>query len=196
METIHDPAEALADIRTMMARSSKFLSLSGLAGISAGITALIGAAAAYWELYASNSPDPTLFMLLDAIGVLFCAVACAVFFTRRMARNLGIPAWSNTTKYILDSLLVPLCAGGIFCLLLWNGGYALLIGGVTLLFYGVALINTSKFIAPEVRYFGFLEMVLGLFAIAAPANWLIFWAFGFGAAHIVYGSVVFAKYEK
>ncbi len=193
---MNDPAQALAEIRSMMERSSKFLSLSGLAGISAGITALLGAAAAYWKLGTSDTENVATFLFLDAVAVLVLAIGLAVLFTRRMAKKKGIPAWSNTTKYILEGLLVPLIAGGIFCVILWQSGDPALIGGITLLFYGLALINTSKFTAPEVKYFGFIEIALGSLAAAMTEHWLFIWAFGFGALHIVYGTVVYMKYEK
>ncbi|HET7153671.1 MAG TPA: hypothetical protein VFJ29_07870 [Candidatus Kapabacteria bacterium] len=195
---MNDPAQALAEIRSMMERSSKFLSLSGLAGISAGVAALLGAGAAYWRMQ-SGEADLSTFLLLDAAAVLVLAIGLAVLFTRRMAKKKGIPAWSNTTKYILEGLLIPLSIGGIFCIILWQSGNPVLIGligGATLLFYGLALINTSKFTAPEVRNFGFVETALGLLAAAMPEYWLIIWALGFGVLHIVYGAVVYMKYEK
>ena len=193
---MNEPARALAEIRAMMERSSKFLSLSGLAGISAGVVALLGAGAAYWDMSAYSAGTDAEFLFLDACAVLSLAIGSAVFFTRRMARKQGVPAWSNTTKFILTGLLVPLCAGGVLCLLFWWNGFSILIPGAMLMFYGMALINTSKYTAPEVLYFGVLQTVLGLFAVASPINWIVFWAFGFGAAHIVYGTVVFSKYEK
>jgi hypothetical protein len=196
MNVTNDPAQALADIRSMMERSSKFLSLSGLAGISAGLAALLGAAAAYWKLGTGDTENVANFLFLDAAAVLVLAIGLAAFFTRRMAKKNGIPAWSNTTKYILEGLLVPLIAGGIFCIILWQSSNPSLIGGATLLFYGLALINTSKFTAPEVRNFGFVETALGLLATAMPEHWLFIWAFGFGVLHIVYGAVVYMKYEK
>ncbi len=42
--------EALSDIRSMMEQSSRFISLSGLSGIFAGITALVGAGLAYLRI--------------------------------------------------------------------------------------------------------------------------------------------------
>src|ERR1700759_3425393 len=50
---IHDDLTA---IRSLMERSQKFISLSGLSGILAGIYALIGAAAAYVILYNDAPP--------------------------------------------------------------------------------------------------------------------------------------------
>lgn len=55
----------LAEIRAIMQRSTKFFSLSGLAGVSAGVFALIGAAVVYYQFGFSPDalqyqPDPTL----------------------------------------------------------------------------------------------------------------------------------------
>ena len=44
---MNEHLENLKEIRTLMERSSKFLSLSGLSGISAGIIALVGAFMVY-----------------------------------------------------------------------------------------------------------------------------------------------------
>ena len=46
----YNPLDQLSDIRQLMERSSRFISLSGLSGVFAGIYAIIGAGAAYWYL--------------------------------------------------------------------------------------------------------------------------------------------------
>ena len=47
MKEEKDYIQDISEIRSMMERSSKFLSLSGLAGVMAGIYALVGAFVAY-----------------------------------------------------------------------------------------------------------------------------------------------------
>ena len=46
MNNQNEHLETLSEIRTLMERSSKFLSLSGISGISAGIIAIVGVVAA------------------------------------------------------------------------------------------------------------------------------------------------------
>jgi len=65
-----------------------------------------------------------------------------------------------------------------------------------LIFYGLALINGSKYTVSEVRYLGYLELVLGIVNLWATRYGLYFWAAGFGVLHILYGIVMWNKYER
>jgi hypothetical protein len=113
-----------------------------------------------------------------------------------MARKKQLPVWDHTTKHLLGSLLIPLGTGGIFCFILWYHGLVLLIAPVTLIFYGLALLNSSKFTVPDIRYLALAEIVLGLLATLLLDDWLFIWAIGFGVLHIVYGIFLYVKYEK
>ena len=200
MMQFDDPRRDLIEIRSMMEQSSKFLSLSGLAGVSAGTVALAGAGAAYWQLNqqesAPGNADLAPFFLTDATLVLALAISLAIFFTTRMAKKKGLPIWSGTTRYLLASLLVPLGVGGLFCLIAWHHGLVMLIAPATLIFYGLALLNSTKYTLREVQYLAAAEILLGLLAFLFLDAWLIFWAGGFGILHIVYGVIMYAKYEK
>lgn len=57
-----DPLAQLTEIRAIMERSSRFLSLSGLSGVGAGVVALLGAAAGHFYLQ-SEFPDGYLRLL-------------------------------------------------------------------------------------------------------------------------------------
>ncbi|HEY6191164.1 MAG TPA: hypothetical protein VI215_02435 [Bacteroidota bacterium] len=200
MNQIDGPLKDLSEIRTMMERSSKFLSLSGLAGVSAGAAALAGAAAAYWKLGLpegrGGSAETALFLACDAGIVLIAAIGLAIFFTTRMAKKIGHPVWSGMTKYLLAALLIPLAAGGVVCLAAWSRGWVMGIGPFTLVFYGLALLNCSKYTVREIQYLGIAEIVLGLTGLFFADAWLLLWAAGFGALHIVYGILMYVKYEK
>ena len=97
---------------------------------------------------------------------------------------------------MLTSLCVPLIVGGLFCFILWYHGLVMLIAPTTLIFYGLALLNTSSYTLIEVRYLALAEILLGLLAALMLDSWLVLWAIGFGVLHIVYGTFMYMKYEK
>lgn len=200
--------DTLNDIRNIMNRSSKFISLSGLSGIFAGLTALVGAYFAHQAIekylagnygYGIDGESNIEFQLLK-IGflVLVIALVGGAFFTYRQGKKKGLPIWDNTTKKLLINLAIPLASGGCFVLaLLFNHNNAVgLIGPSTLIFYGLALINASKYTYSDIRFLGICEVVLGIIAMFNIGLGLYFWAFGFGVLHILYGSIMYFKYEK
>ncbi|MFI5171134.1 MAG: hypothetical protein ACHQFW_02030 [Chitinophagales bacterium] len=199
----------IKEIRSMMEKSSRFLSLSGLSGVSAGIVALAGAIMAWW--YIKNNLGSSMysmrnittielkdlvFLLLDAAIVLVLAVALAIYFALRKARIQNLPVWNKAAELTFFNLIIPLIAGGIFCLFLFYYDLYLLIAPATLVFYGLALLNASKFTLHEIRYLGITEIILGLIAMATPGYSLIFWSLGFGVLHIIYGAVMYFRYER
>jgi predicted lysophospholipase L1 biosynthesis ABC-type transport system permease subunit len=209
MEDIKEHLKDIQEIRAMMERNSKFLSLSGLSGVSAGIVALAGAFAAWWYLGKTARYEPLglgahpgspytiyAFFALDAGLVMLFAVGLAAFFSRRMALKKGLPLWTPTSKLLLLNLLIPLAAGGAFCLVLLMHGSIEFIPACMLLFYGMALLNASKFTLPEIRWLGISELILGLACAVWYMHSIYFWALGFGVAHIIYGAVMYYKYER
>ena len=199
--------ETLQDIKRMMERSSRFISLSGLSGVSAGICALIGAWIAYGWLtpYADSDPNgqgdyyqhPLLpRMILLALGVLVAALASSTFFTWRKARRSQLPVWDHASKRLAVNMAIPLAAGGFFVLgLLDHSGWKY-VAPSCLVFYGLALVNASKYTLTDIRYLGLLEIALGCINMYYPHYGLRFWAAGFGALHIVYGLIMWWKYER
>ncbi len=199
--------EALEDIRKMMKDSSKFLSLSGLSGVIAGIYALIGAGAVYQllQLHLNDVPvkyegeiENRLALQISAISVtvLFLSIATAYFLSGKKAKKLHQRLFDHTSKKVFWSMTIPLSAGGIFCLSLLYHHLAFLLPPVMLIFYGLALLNSSKFTMSEIKYLGVLQVALGLVASFIPAQGLLLWALGFGVLHIIYGSIVWNKYER
>lgn len=192
----------------MMERSSRFISLSGLSGISAGIIAIIGAFIGGW--YINNNIDyvegnvarenvrteDVVILLLLAGVILFLAIGAAIYFAIRKARLNNLPIWNKAAELTLVNLLLPLGTGAIFCLILFTYGLYILIAPATLVFYGLALLNASKFTLSEIRYLGVSEIVLGLIAMVIPGYSILFWALGFGLLHIVYGAVMYFRYER
>jgi len=214
-----DPSlETLQDIKNMMNQSSRFISLSGLSGISAGITALAGAWFANGVIQKSGSSsegriaeiksynevadadlvsklsESSLFLI--AVITLVVAIILAVSFTYFRSTKQGIPVWGNAAKRLVWNLALPLFFGFVFLLKLIEAGVYGLIAPGCLIFYGLALVNASKFTLGEIRFLGYAILLLGLINCWLPGYGLYFWAAGFGILHIVYGVIMWNKYER
>lgn len=200
--------DALQDIRKMMQRSSRFISLSGLSGIAAGIWALIGSYFAYdWigkyynsfekQGYTNDSFHAlkwNLFFLAIAVAAL--ALISALYFTWRRAGKNKLPLWDHTSKQLIINTAIPMIAGGLFILAMLQYSEWRFVSPACLVFYGLGLVNGSKYTLSDIRYLGFCEIVLGLINTQFVGYSLYFWAGGFGVLHIIYGFVMWWKYER
>jgi uncharacterized membrane protein len=213
MENTKQHLESLSEIKNLMERSTKFISLSGLSGVVAGITALIGAVFAYLRLdyylgsvslnydtsrtVTIESMNRLTFELIGiALIVLAISLIAGVLLTIRETKKNGQSIWDKNSILLLMNLLIPLGAGGIFSLILIYHNLFILVAPATLIFYGLALVNCSKYTISEIRYLGILEIVLGLISAVFVGKGLFFWAIGFGVLHIIYGTVMHFKYNK
>lgn len=220
MSSQNQTLETIQDIRNMMDRSSRFLSLSGLSGVGAGVCALVGAwfanaviagsdrmkdikGAGIGRQYDSggNGLDVLhsfmghrLFMIAGV--TLISAIVVAVVFTYIRSSKQGVPVWSATAQRLVWNVAVPLVAGGLFLLKLIEAGVYGLIAPGCLIFYGIALINGAKYTIGEIRFLGYAMTALGLINCWFPGYGLYFWAAGFGLLHIIYGVVMWNKYER
>lgn len=210
------PLETLHDIRKMMERSSRFISLSGWSGISAGVCALIGAGFAYQVLrangrysdyvrsegnaYANTGMDFRSYMsntiFIIAVLTFVGAFISAFIFTYIRSRKTNTPIWGTSARRLLVNVAIPMVAGGVFLLKLIEAGNYGLIAPGCLIFYGLALINGSKYTLGEIRYLGYCEVIVGLMSCLFIGWGLYFWAIGFGILHIIYGAVMLNKYER
>jgi hypothetical protein len=210
MENINQPLEDIKTIKKIMEQSSRFLSLSGLSGVSAGIFAIAGAVVAKLIIQgpvinawgysnavhnAGDSRKTILFLLLNATTVLILALSSALFFSYRKARKSGQKIWTPITKRLLLSLAIPLITGGLFVLLTLGHIPGSVLAASTLIFYGLALVNAAKFTFGEIFWLGLFEIATGLICLALPGYVFVFWTFGFGILHIVYGTVMYFKYK-
>lgn len=213
MDNTKQHLDSLSEIKNLMERSSKFISLSGLSGIVAGITALAGATFAYLRLNfylnttsfdryttrAISSTDLTT-LTIELIGiaaaVLIISVSAGILLTIKETKKNKQSIWDKNSKLLLINLLIPLCAGGIFGLILIYHQLFVLVAPITLIFYGLALVNASKYTLNDIKYLGILEIILGLISAVFVGKGLLFWAIGFGILHIVYGTLMHFKYNK
>ena len=201
--------EALQDIRQMMQRSSRFISLSGLSGIAAGIWALVGAyfaydwIAEYYNQYDSNGSfsgqefqQLKLNLFLLAGAVLALALLSAFYFTWRRTKETKVQLWNHTSRQLSINMAIPLVVGGLFILtMLQHNEWRFIVPG-SLIFYGLALVNGSKYTLSDIRYLGISELILGLIATQFIGYGIWFWAVGFGVLHIIYGFIMWWKNER
>lgn len=212
MDKKQDQLAELREIRNLMERSSKFLSLSGIAGVIVGVVAIAGVVAAYAFLglglnepgyyqfsAAQNTAEAVAveaFLFADFMVVLILSLFTGIYFAVRNAKKQGLPVWDATASRLLVNIMIPLAAGGIYCLILFYHGLLAFIAPATLIFYGLALINASKYTINDIRYLGIIEVAVGLMASLFVDYGLLFWAFGFGVLHMVYGIKIYFKHER
>lgn len=216
MDTQHPPLQTIQDIKRMMERSSRFISLSGWSGVAAGICALGGAYAAWARLnafhrimkhtveYGTMIEDDVYaglkqlkydFIWIAAITFV-AAFLSAFFFTWLRSRKNGTPMWDRTVQRLAWNTILPMIVGGLFLYRgIELGQYALVAPGC-LVFYGLALVNASKYTLGEIRYLGYGQLTLGIINLWQLNYGLYFWAAGFGLLHIIYGIVMWYRYER
>jgi len=195
--------EDLASIRSLMERSARFISLSGLSGVFLGLYALAGSAYVYWLLN-TNEGSPVMNeralvtkILLVAALVLASALLTAVLLTyRQMHKHGETPVLNEGAKLLLEHLLVPLAAGGAFTLILVMRAHYEYAAAVSLLFYGLSLVNASKYTFGDIKWLGYIDILLGLCAAVFYEFSILLWAVGFGVLHIIYGIVMHRKYDQ
>ncbi len=210
MENPKEQLEQIKEIRNIMERSSRFISLSGLAGVFAGFFALAGAGAFYvfvntrlnygYSEMARTVPvdisiDFMRFCILDAAAILFLSVVFAIFFTTRNAKSKGQTIWDASARRLIINLAIPLVAGGLYCMFLLKYGWFGLIAPTTLIFYGIALVSASKYTLDEIRWLGISEIILGIIGCYFIGYGITLWALGFGILHIIYGLMMYVRYE-
>ncbi len=192
----------ITEIKDMMNKSSRFFSLSGLSGIMAGVYALIGAAIAYYLVSISGRDylilDGKIFnyILLDLFAVALLSIVTAILLSTRKAKKNNETLWNGASRRLLTAFLIPLITGGIYIAIKIYSNHYGLTGSLMLIFYGLALVNASKYTIGNVKYLGYIEIILGLICAVYPGYGFWFWVFGFGVMHIIYGSLIYLKHDR
>lgn len=205
-----DSLQEVKDIRRLMERSSRFISLSGLSGVAAGTFALIGAWVAryvifkgYYEAY--NDRGFFLKSDFEELKIRILGLSCAVFaaaflsafyFTWRKSSREGRSLWDHTSRRLFWNMVIPLVTGALFILGMLQYDIWSFVAPASLIFYGLALVNASKYTLSDIRYLGYCEIIIGLVNLQFIGYGLYFWAIGFGIMHIIYGVVMWWKYER
>ncbi len=214
MNSNNEHLDALKDIRSMMEKSSRFVSLNGFAGVFVGVFALCGAFAAhlfiqaryhnmyvpYYEYSIDEGGKLNIsflqFFVIDAICVLILSLIAGSWLSIRKAKKDGLKIWDKTAQRLFVNMMIPLVSGGVFCLIMVYHRSVGMVAPAMLIFYGLALVNSSKYTFEEIRVLGIFEISLGLLAAVFIGYGLLFWAIGFGVLHIVYGIIMYFKYER
>lgn len=188
----------LQSIRHLMERSTKFISLSGLSGILAGCYAIIGGCVAKFlmDQYTHDVPLLQVYLILTASLVLIVAIGTAYFLSRKNAKRAGQQVWNPASQGLFRAMLIPLLTGGVFVLIALIKQHYEFIVPAFLIFYGLALVAGGQFTIRDFRALGYIQIGLGLLALFLSGNDLLFWLIGFGFFHLLYGSVMYFKYER
>ena len=202
-----DYLKDISEIKNMMAQSSRFISLSGLSGVLAGLYSIIGAWFAYRTIYFENksigdyknlmiSQESIYKLMFIAISIIISSLLTAIILSYRKACDKNEKIWNSTSKRLIINFLIPLLTGGFFILFLIEKENFELVAPLTLIFYGLGCVNASKYTLGDVRYLGITMIILGLFSTWFLGYGLLFWALGFGVCHIFYGSLMYFKYDR
>ncbi|WP_073370844.1 hypothetical protein [Flavobacterium fluvii] len=197
----------ISEIKNLMDKSSRFISLSGLSGILAGLYCLIGAGLTYKIIYFDTTTlgnygdliitETTLLQLfIIAATVIVLSLVTAIVLSIRKAKKSNDRIWNTSTKRLLINFMIPFLSGGIFILFLIEKEILGLVAPLTLIFYGLACVNASKYTLGDIRYLGISMILLGLLSTWFLGYGLLFWALGFGVCHILYGSIMYYKYDR
>jgi hypothetical protein len=210
MENKIDYSDDIKTIKKIMEESSRFLSLSGLSGLFAGLLAILGGSIAQFVIFGSKSfffdenlsslsvqetSSLKIKLMTDAVLVLFFALAGSLYFSYRQARRKGQKIWTPVSRRLLLSLIIPLIAGAFFIMIFYLESQWQLIVPAMLIFYGLALISAGKFTYSEVFYLGLAELLTGFSAAIFQGSAIFFWILGFGFFNLAYGLIMYRKYE-
>ena len=205
MKSEQEYLQDLKDIRQLMERSSRFVSLSGLSGILAGIYAIICASIAYFYIYTDidkfprvlyDNPTTRTNLLILGISTLIITLVTGYILTVRKARRNDQEVFNKLTIRLTINLMIPLVAGGLVILITLFKGWVGFVAPFTLIFYGLGLVNASKYTYSDVRSLGIIQIIFGLIALQVIGYGILFWALGFGLGHILYGSIMYFKYDR
>jgi hypothetical protein len=203
----NDYLEHLQGIKGLIEERTKFKALSGLSGVIAGIFALLGAYTANHVIYSSEtliysdikshdfSVEVQKLIIIAAITLL-CAVSTGLFFSMRNAKKKQSKLWTPAAVKAVINFTIPMAIGGVFVLALIWRGYYILIAPSCLIFYGLALVNAANFTFSDIKALGIALLITGGLSLFLPGNGLLLWAFGFGVLHIIYGAIMYFKYEQ
>ncbi len=207
MAKVNNPLDSIDQIKSIMERSTTFMSLTGLSGILAGLFGLLTTILVSFELNSivlnaqslsliASDRGLRILLAMIAIGALSLTLLTALFLTLSKARKRGHDTWDAVARRFAAHLFIPLIAGGLFTISLAYFGQLQFICPAMLLFFGLSLLNAAHFVQMDMFWLGIIEISLGVVVSFWHLGGLIFWGLGFGIAPLVYGSIMYYKYER
>ncbi len=201
MENNNEALRTVRDIKSMMEKSSRFTSFGGTSAILIGTIALAGAVMVRSMLHdtldLSMATSSLSKLIAVGVAVFVLSLAIVLFFSAQKARKAGQQFVSKQMWRTLFNFLLPLFIGGLFCASLIAGGEYRLLSPAMLLFYGLALVNASKYTYGSIFWLGCTELLTGIFSLFVPSDYaLLCWTIGFGWVHIVYGIYFYFAVER
>lgn len=189
--------QTLHDIREMMSKSSRFMSLSGFSGIVIGIIAILASSFFCYfyqidpvhsgRILASMTDKELIQIYAMALVLLISSMSIAFFMAKQRSKIMKSIFWSAASKHLFAHLIVPLAAGFAVCSILFFRQNDLVLP-LSLLIYGLALFSSSQFTVPSIRNFGLVEMMLSVVCLLFPDYSVVVWTLGFGLLHVIYGA--------
>jgi len=204
-------------MKKSLEQSSRFISLSGLSGVFVGFCGLLGTYIMHYLIRGDDTKsDKEMLNIISsfdyynlsvhvfvgehliflAIYTVIFAILFAFYLTLRRSKRENHPIWDIHIQKQLSTLSIPLIVGLIFVIkLVASANYPLIVPSL-LLFYGIALVNIRGLTNGDIGYLGYAFIVLGIVNLWLEGWGILFFGFGFGVLHIIYGTVTFIIYER
>jgi hypothetical protein len=125
--------EDIKEIKGIILKSIRFISVSGLSGIIVGLIALSGVFFANKFVYSNlpaigferieNHSEIRNNLLLIALSTIVFVILTVFYLTSRVLRKHNEKAWNHHISRLLISLTIPLVSGGVLCLIFLFEGY-------------------------------------------------------------------------
>ena len=189
VSSLHEhAAENLVFIRDAMERAGSFTAVPGRGGVVMGLTGLAAAIIAPGQ----ETPQAWLGTWLAAAVVAFAVGLVAVLLKSREA---GVPFLSRPARQFALSFSPAIFAGALLTAALARAELHTLLPGVWLLLYGAAFVAGGTFSVRIVPLMGLLFLFLGAIALfGSPLLGDVCLGVGFGALHIVFGTIIARGY--
>ena len=179
-----DPMEQLRFIRQTMESAGSFTAVPGWGQIYIGLTAL----AAAWIAAKQTEPSAWIQIWLAEAVI---ALAIDVWTILEKAKRANQSLDSGPARKVALSLAPPMFAGGVLTWVLFQSGMTTAIPAMWLMLYGTGVMAAGAFSVSVVPVMGLCIFALGALAVITPPSWHNFeMAIGFGALHIIFGSII------
>jgi hypothetical protein len=174
-------------IRETMERAGTFTAVSGWGEVVIGCTAIAAA------IIASRLAlvGWVVAWLIEAA----LAAAIATVFMTVKARAAGMPLITGPVRKLVLSFSPPMLVGMLLTMLFVQRGLEAFLPGSWMLLYGTGVVTAGTYSVRIVPVMGAAFMVLGAWALFAPAAWATaLMVAGFGGLHIVFGTLIARRY--